>query len=192
MLQREIAEVQLVEDSEKEIVRKILAGGKEEFRHLVLRYQDQVYTLIMRQVKDAECAEELLQDCFVRAFRALASFRFEATLSTWLSGIALNLTNSYLSSKKYKTKRQEESLVSTDIPETDQAAESSVKERRIEEVRQAVMELPVKLREAVVLCGFEGKSYEEASRILKIPIGTVRSRLNQARNVLREKVSRED
>ena len=192
MLQTQIAKVQVAQDSDSEIIRKVLRGEKDEFRHLVLRYQDQIYASIRRQVRDSQCAEELLQDCFVRAFRGLSGFRFHSSFATWLTGIALNLTNSYFSSKRYKMKKREELLGDEEMKSCNSENESMLKEKRVEVLRSAVMELPLKLRETVVLCGFEGKSYEEAASILKIPIGTVRSRLNQARNQLRETISKEE
>jgi len=181
------------EEEEKELIRRIQSGQKDEFRHLVTRYKSLVYSMVMRQVSHTSVAEELTQEVFVKSYLHIKKFRLESKFSTWLTRIALNHTNTYFSSKRFKTERVSESF---DI----QKHEVHVKkdnhdaehEERQEELfgkfKAALAKLKPIFREVLVLCALEGKTYEEVSDILEIPIGTVRSRLNKARLLMRRVV----
>ena len=174
---------------ERAIISKVIAGDKNEFRHLVLRYKDTVFALVMRQVGDRDLAEEITQESFIKAYLNLGQFRFDSRFSTWLVRIALNQTSSYYSSRKFKEKQKTESF---DRERHEMSAGNNEDIKKEEEqhrlFRSALGQLTRKLREAVVLCGLEGRSYEEAATILDIPVGTVRSRLNAARLKLKDAV----
>ncbi len=175
------------EISDKQLVEAVLAGKQEEYRYLVLRYQDQVFAMIMRQVGERDVAEDLAQDTFLRAYRGLKQFRNDAKFSTWLIRIALNVCNSYFSSRRYREKQKtvvmENQLNNTtDTTNSDQGYSAE----QIERLRVAVQKLSPTLQSVLVICGLEKKSYEEAARILEIPVGTVRSRLNRARERLQQ------
>ncbi|MBN8549867.1 MAG: sigma-70 family RNA polymerase sigma factor [Deltaproteobacteria bacterium] len=163
-----------------------MRGNTEEFRHLVSTHKNRIFSMVLRTVGEHAVAEELTQEIFVRAYSSLAKFRFESSFSTWLTCIALNHTNSYFKSKKYKQKvrtvcfeprvHDQSNEMESEI-ETDAAV--------LENFREALQELKPAFREIIVLCSLEGKSYEEVAGILAVPVGTVRSRLNRAREKLR-------
>ncbi len=175
---------------EREIIRRVLAGAKDEFRVLVLAHQSRVFALIMRQVANQAIANELTQEVFLKAYRNLHRFRFEAQFSTWLIRIALNVCTTYFSSKRFKQAKSTMSFEEIEIPsESESYGVGAVIDREtLKRVRSALLTLSPKLRETIILCGFEERTYEEAAQILEIPVGTVRSRLNKARNLLRKKV----
>lgn len=180
----------MVESSDEEIVRAVIRGDRDLFRHLVLKYQNRVYSLIRRQVASHELAEELSQEVFLKAFKSLKQFRFDSKFSTWLTRIALNQTFSYFQSRRYKEARRTEDF-EMDKHET-QSSETPASEierrKRLSIFRHAVAELKPIFRDVVTLCGLDGRSYEEVAEILKVPVGTVRSRLNKARLLLKESI----
>lgn len=174
--------------SERDIIERVLRGSRDEFRHLMRLHQDKVYALILRQVGDPQVAQELAQDTFVKAYQKLSSFRFESEFSTWLIRIALNHSNSYFSSKKFK---QGQRTVSLDMERYEQPAieeenDEQYDKEAVERLRRAIGKLKPNFREVLVLCALEKKSYQEAATVLGIAVGTVRSRLNRARNQLQE------
>ena len=164
---------------EREVINLVLKGQKDEYRHLVRTYQGRIYGMVRRQTKDAEIARDIAQDVFMRAYRALPSFRFESTFSTWLTRIALNATNSYFKSRQYNQMRKTEDIAPH--AEVIKAQDCDSGSHQIGKLQSAIQQLKPIYRDVITLCGVEGKSYDEAARILQIPIGTVRSRLNKAR-----------
>ena len=178
------------EEDEEVLIRRVLAGEKNEFRHLVARYQSQVYAMMLRQVGEPQLAEELTQDAFLRAYRYLHSFRFESKFSTWIIRIALNRSRSYFSSKQFKNKQRLTALDMKDlenrsVEETEDSEETFSREA-IDRLRSAIQLLKPKFREVLVLCALEKKSYEETAEVLGVKVGTVRSRLFRARQQLRD------
>lgn len=169
------------------LIKRVLAGDRDRFRDLVEIYQNTIFALVMRQVGKRDVAEDLTQEVFVKAYKALSKFRSEAKFSTWLTRIALNHTNTYFCSKRYREQQRTQSF---DPALHDSAAhdrsEHSEEEKRLELFREALAKLKPHLREVLVMCGLEGKSYQETAEILEIPIGTVRSRLNTARLKLKD------
>jgi len=171
-----------------EIVRAVVAGDRDLFKHLVSRHKNGVYALLMRQIGNHAVAEELAQEVFVRAFRALPSFRGDASFRTWITKIAMNAANSYFQSKGFKQERVTEALdpVKHDRPSSE-GTEGNVK---LSFFRSALAALSPKLRDALVLVGLEGRKYEDAATILDVPVGTIRSRVNKARLLLKQDVER--
>ncbi len=178
--------------SDGEVVRQVLAGKRELFQVLVSRYKGQVFSMILRQVGDHAVADDLAQETFVKAYLNLKSFRYEAKLSTWLVRIALNTTNSYFSSRRFKESQRTKVLTDLTPAGTSQSPEQlAERQSALELFRSAIAGLKPKFREVIVLCGLEGKSYEEAALVLGVPIGTVRSRLNTARLTLKNELDPE-
>lgn len=178
----------LIDDpSEQHTIDAVLNGDRDEFRILVERYKNIVYGMIMKQVSDVTLASELSQDVFVRAYNNLRTYRAESKFSTWIIQIALNVTNSYFTSRRYKQSLLNESFDQSvhDVPVKDSDSAQN-RELMLQKLRYGVGKLTPKLREVMVLCGLEGRSYEEAASILSIPVGTVRSRLNAARLSLKQ------
>ena len=185
----------ITKESESLLIRRIVSGEKEEFRVLVGEYKDRIFAMVMRQTGNRTLAEEITQESFVKAYINLKKFRFDSQFGTWLTRIALNETNNYFASKRFKETKNSESY-SNEIHEKqlghsedeDQRAELEKRERSLVEFRKALATLKPKFRDVITLCSLEGRSYEEAASVLSIPIGTVRSRLNKARLLLKDAI----
>jgi len=185
----ELVELVPQTETEAELIRRILEGAKDDYRELVLAHQSFVFALIMRQIGNQAIANELTQETFLKAYTNLNRFRFEAQFSTWITRIALNVCNSYFSSKKFKQQKNTISIEDSTFEDSAPAEDAKVFDCETRErLKTSLAALSPKLKDAIVLCGFEERSYAEAASILQIPVGTVRSRLNKARNILRKKV----
>lgn len=183
----------VVPEDEKELIVAAQRGDNRAFASLMKEHQKLIYAMIYRQVGDADVAEELAQESFIKAYRGLKRFRGDCKVSSWLVRIALNQTNSYFRSRRYKQYVRNEQLDAARAIPTDQSGEQELLQRqRLEQFRRAIASLKPHYREVLVLCGLEGKSYDEAASIMDIPVGTVRSRLNKARLLAREALTREE
>ena len=186
-INEQVPQPQGSDPEEQEIIARVLAGEREEFRHLVRRYQDMVFALVMRQVGQRTTAEELTQEVFIRAFRSLHTFREEAKFSTWLIRIAINHTNSFFVSKRFKQSQKTEEFNPAVHDMTTSSPESELeRKQRAQTLQKALAGLKPNFRDVITLCGLEGKSYDEAAEVLGIPVGTVRSRLNKARLLVKQ------
>lgn len=176
------------QDQEFEVIRKVIAGAKNEFRHLVAANQSYVYSLVLKQVANPAVAEELTQEIFIRAYRGLPGFRFQSRFATWVTRIALNQSKTYFRSRRFKERQVEDSYdqQAHEVSKSEPTEDSVVTAQSLERLQQALQLLPQHHREVLVLCALEQKSYEEAAQILGVRVGTVRSRLNRARHQLRE------
>jgi RNA polymerase sigma-70 factor (ECF subfamily) len=163
------------------------------YNGLVLRYQRQVYNLAYRMLGNAEDAGDLVQETFLRAFGALASFRQDASFLTWLYKIASNLCIDQLRSRKAK------GALSLDVeleegrePAADNRItgpeESAVREAVQEVVHRAILNLPERYRVVVVMRHLQDMSVDEIARALNLPTGTVKTHLFRAREMLRERL----
>jgi len=187
-------------EEEKGIITRVLAGERDEFRILVRTNQDRVHSIILRQVGNYHVAEELAQETFIRAYKSLKTFQFNSSFSTWITRIAINQCSNYFSSRRYKEYRKSEAFEAVhEKCAADGMDRDLERTQRLLLFQRALAALNPKLREVIVLCTLNEKSYEEVSRLLKIPIGTVRSRLNTARlqlktemNELQEKRVKQD
>jgi RNA polymerase sigma-70 factor, ECF subfamily len=173
--------------SEREIIESVVSGNRDNYRFLVELHQHKVYAMIRRQVGDHHIACELTQESLVKAYVNLPSFRFQSAFSTWLIRIALNVTNTYFRSRRFKEGQKTMPLENT---EENGAAQSEpepyVTEKDLSKLRQAIAQLKPIYRDVVVLCCLERKTYDEAASILQIPGGTVRSRMNKAFQMLKQ------
>ncbi len=179
------------DSSDESLVSQAQQGSDDAFRELVSRHKNYVFAVIGRQLNNREVAEELAQDTFVRAYRALSKFRGDSSFRTWLTRIALNTTRSYFSSRRAVMEQANVPLEDEHIKEVGQSDHDPVIAKELVALfRGCFRKLKSDLREVVSLCGFEEQSYEEVALSLAIPVGTVRSRLNRARLMLKECVKR--
>ena len=185
-------------DSDAMLVERTVAGDQKAFELLVIKYQRRIQRLIGRMVRDVDLVEDIAQETFIRAYRALAQFRGEAQFYTWLYRIAVNTAkkalmdlkrnptvseNSFRSGDDDETSPQEHELTSSETPDAVLAS------KEIAEIINAAMDaLPEELRQAITLREIEGLSYEEISEAMGCPIGTVRSRIFRAREAISGKV----
>lgn len=169
---------------------RLRAGDARAFEELVIAYQHRVFGIALRMLGDAAEAEEVAQEAFLRAHRALAEFRGDAKLSTWLYAIVSRLCLTRLGSGERRMVRQgEEALLRLrhEAGEPDVALEQSELEAAL---HRAIAELSEERRIVVILRDLEGLSYEEIAGILDLELGTVRSRLHRARMDLKDKLER--
>ena len=178
------------------LVRRVQAGNTEAFEELVRRYERKVYNITYRLMGNEQDASEALQDAFMRAFRFIGKFQFKSSFFTWLYRIATNVSLSKL------RKREKIDTVSIDqpvneagdlpfeIPDLKYGPEKLMKQRELRAaIQKAVEELPEDYRSVVVLRDLEGLSNEEVSKVLKLSVAAVKSRLHRGRLVLREKLA---
>lgn len=186
-------------DSDLLLVERTVAGDARAFELLVIKYQRRIQRLIGRMVRDSDLVEDIAQETFIRAYRALHQFRGDAQFYTWLYRIAVNTAKKFLLDLKRNPVISESSLKSADEedetsragnePTTDETPESVLAAREIAAVVNAAMEaLPEDLRQAVTLREIEGLTYEEIAQVMDCPIGTVRSRIFRAREAISAKV----
>lgn len=174
-----------------ELVRRVQQGESAAFDLLVRRYQHRVVALVSRYVGDWSEAQDVAQDAFIRAYRAIGSFRGDAQFYTWLHRIAINTAKNHLQAMKRRPPNAD-----IDVGDADhfdaalQMRDTDTPERELlrNEVEQAVMRsvnaLPRELRLAITLREVDGLSYDEIAQRLDCPIGTVRSRIFRAREAI--------
>ncbi|MGB6130632.1 MAG: sigma-70 family RNA polymerase sigma factor [Acidobacteriaceae bacterium] len=174
-------------DEDRALVARVLAGETAAFEGLVRRWQTPLVNLAWRFCRDRGRAEELAQEAFLRAFRNLAQWRGEAAFSTWLFALAANLCRTEL----HRIPATMLSLDEIAEPAEDRDPVAALDSGRQEEsIRRAVLALPPKYRDAVILYYFHDQDVPSAARTLGVPEGTVKARLFRGRDLLRSKFSR--
>src|SRR5207245_11566558 len=171
------------------LVDRLRAGDPRAFEELVIAYQHRVFGVALRMLGNRAEAEEIAQEVFLRAYRAIGAFRGEARLGTWLYGIASRLCLNRLASPDRRLARGDEALADVAAPTPD-AASAAERAELDAALRAAIAGLPEERRLVLVLRDVEGLSYEEIAETLAIDPGTVRSRLHRARLQLEEKLER--
>lgn len=177
------------------LVERVQQGDRRAFDLLVRKYQHKVVALISRYVHDWTECEDIAQEAFVRAWRALGSFRGESAFYTWLYKIAVNTAKNHLVAMGRRPPTGDiDAEDAVYVPGASRMHESATPERELmrEQVEQTVFStvqaLPEELRVAITLREVDGKSYEEIAVAMDCPIGTVRSRIFRAREAIDEKL----
>src|ERR1700741_2750188 len=177
--------------SDLSLVRRVQRGDKGAFDALVLKYQHKLVKLVMRYVRNPAEAEDIAQEAFIKAYRALPQFRGDSAFYTWLYRIAINTAKNAVVSRdrspiEYNIDRNREE--SYEIQGRMKASETPEPLVLTDEIRSivnaAIDALPEDLRTAIVLRELEGLSYEEISAAMDCPVGTVRSRIFRAREAI--------
>jgi len=176
------------------LVREALKGKERGFQKLLEKYRGPVYSLILRMVRNEEDAEDLAHEAFLRAFRSLFQFNPEYSFKSWILKIATNHAIDFLRRKdppllSLEDLPQEGSFIAveTKTPET----ELGEKERE-ELLEEAIASLPLSLRMPLLLRHREGLTYEEIQEILNLPLGTVKTRIHRAREMLGKRLRGKD
>jgi len=181
-------------DTDQQLVQRAQRGDLRAFDLLVLKYQGRIAALVSRYLNDPGEVEDVTQEAFIKAYRALEKFRGDSAFYTWLYRIASNAAKNHLVAKG---RRPGADVTIEDAEGFEQAAlisESSTPEAELmsEELAQVVTEaldaLPEELRAALSLREFEGLSYDDIAAVLECPVGTVRSRIFRAREAIDERV----
>jgi len=175
------------------LVRRCLRGDADSYDVLVRRYQRQVYSLLYRMLGNADDADDLVQDTFVRAYNALHSFRQDASFLTWLYKIASNLSIDLLRTRKSKgTASLDEEIEcgrEPATPERESSPETAAVRGSVSEVvHHEIMNLPERYRRVVLLRHVSDMTIEEIACRLELPTGTVKTHLFRAREMLRDRL----
>jgi len=183
-------------DIDRELVARAQRGDKRAFELLVEKYQRKLVRLLSRLIRDPVEVEDVAQEAFIKAYRALPSFRGDSAFYTWLYRIGVNTAKNYLMAmgRRAPTSTELEAEEAEGYDEGEQlrdinTPESVTLSREIAAtVNAAIDALPEELRTAIQLRELEGMSYEEIARVMDCPIGTVRSRIFRAREAIAEKL----
>ena len=173
-----------------ELVKRVQRGEKSAFDLLVLKYQHRIGAVIGRFVPDHAEAQDIAQESFMRAYRALQNFRGDAQFYTWLYRIAVNTAKNHLVAMKRRPPTSDvevedaEHFTGARMQDNDTPEHELLREEIAREVSQTVAALPEELRQAITLREVEGLSYEEIAETMECPIGSVRSRIFRAREAI--------
>lgn len=173
------------------IIEKVLDGDVQSFEMLILKHQSKLFATVLNVVKNRELAEDITQEAYLKGFDKLDTLKNRDQFYPWLKRIALNLAlNHFERAKRVMDVESEEDETSffERIPDGESPEELLVKEELKRYVRMYVDSLPDKLRVVVVLREIEDMSYEEIAEMTNIPIGTVRSRLFNARQIIKDRL----
>ena len=177
---------------DQQLVERAQRGDKRAFELLVLKYQRKLGRLLSRFVRDPAEVEDVTQEAFIKAYRALPSFRGESAFYTWLYRIAINTAKNYLVAigRRAPTSTGFDHEEAENFEDADQLRDANTPESEMEgkeiaaTVNRAMDALPKDLRTAITLREIEGLSYEEIASVMNCPVGTVRSRIFRARDAI--------
>ncbi|MFN3322855.1 MAG: RNA polymerase sigma factor [Bryobacteraceae bacterium] len=165
---------------------RVLAGDTSAFEGIVERWQHRLVNLAWRYSRDHATAEDMAQEVFLKVFRSLGSFRGQSAFSTWITAIALNTYRS-----RVRTLGQPHISLESAPAESAAGALEEIQEReRSEMVQRAVLALPERYRDAIILFYFEEKNLAETACILDVSEGTLKARLHRGRELLRQRCSK--
>jgi len=181
---------------DQQLVERVQNGDKQAFDLLVVKYQRKLTRLLSQFIRDPAEVEDVTQEAFVKAYRALPSFRGDSAFYTWLYRIGINTAKNYLVSQGRKVSTQQgidtedaENFEEGSVLREMHTPESELMSKQIAQtVNQTLERLPDELRTAIVLREIEGLSYDEIATIMDCPIGTVRSRIFRAREAISEEL----
>lgn len=190
---------QAADNSDALLVARTVAGDQAAFELLVIKYQRRVERLIGRMVRDVDLVEDIAQETFLRAYRALHQFRGDSQFYTWLYRIAVNTAKKFLLDLKRDpaitqtamqfSDEEDETFQARNEPSTDETPESLLAAKEIAlAVNEALAALPEDLKQAITLREMDGMSYEDIAELMNCPMGTVRSRIFRAREAVSAKV----
>ena len=179
------------QESDKKLVERVQKGEKGAFDLLVLKYQHKIVKLVMRYVRDPDLALDIAQEAFIKAYRALPSFRGDSAFYTWMYRIAVNTAKNHLAAQRRRPMDVELDMQDPEqydlhakLKETDTPEGIAQSDELKEIVVRAIAALPEDLRTAIILCELEGMSYQEIAETMDSPVGTVRSRIFRARDAI--------
>jgi RNA polymerase sigma-70 factor, ECF subfamily len=182
--------------TDHQLVDRVFTGDKKAFDLLVLKYQHRVLSLIGRFIRDPHEVEDVCQEAFIKAYRALSNFRGESAFYTWLYRIAINTAKNHMVAKGRRPPATDMDIDEVEFLESQTLALTDIEspERQLardqlkQVIDKAIEELPEDLRTAFTLREFGGLSYEEITEIMGCPVGTVRSRIFRAREAIDNKI----
>ena len=184
------------EELDENLVVRVQQGDKSAYDLLVVKYQHKIIQLVNRYVKDPSEAQDVAQEAFLKAYRALGNFRGESAFYTWLYRIAINTAKNYLMSRSRRSvdtqvdlQDAEEIEKAPQLQGIDTPESHLLNEEIVDTIKSAIAKLPEEMRIAIMLREFEGMSYEEIAEAMDCPVGTVRSRIFRAREAIDNKLN---
>ena len=186
-----MTEVELSQQMDRELVQRVQDGDSAAFDLLVRKYQHRIVALIGRYVADWSECQDVAQEAFLRAYRAIGSFRGDAQFYTWLHRIAVNTAKNHLVASNRRPPTGDIDVADAEqfdsgirLRDNDTPERELMRQQMEQTVMRAVQALPEELRVAITLREVEGMSYEEIAEKMDCPIGTVRSRIFRAREAI--------
>jgi len=181
--------------TDEQLVGRVQKGDKRAFDLLVLKHQHKVSAIVSRYINDTDEANDVVQESFIKAYRALPNFRGESAFYTWLYRIAVNTAKNYLVARNRRPPAYDIDVddaeaygLSDHLRDIDSPEALLFRDELQAVVDEAMAGLPEDLRAALTLREFDGLSYEEIAEVMDCPVGTVRSRIFRAREAVDEKV----
>jgi len=178
-------------ETDQQLVSRVQGGDSRAFDMLVLKYQHKIFGLISRYIRDADEVQDVAQEAFIKAYKALPNFRGDSAFYTWLYRIAINTAKNYLVSRSRRPPGKDVEVDDAEYFESGgglreiETPENALFGAELKAVvERAIDELPEDLRTAITLREFEGLSYEDIADIMNCPVGTVRSRIFRAREAI--------
>jgi len=182
--------------TEMALIRRVQQGDGVAFDRLVELYSTRVYNLAYRMIGNAEDAQDAAQEAFLRIYDALPKFRGDASFSTWMHRIVINVCHDEMTRRRRRpptltelaTEDGDGGTLAEQATTGETAEDAVLRQERQQALHHAITTLPPPFREVLVLYDLQGFSYDEIAEMLRVNMGTVKSRLNRARNLLREKI----
>lgn len=185
----------MTKTTDAELVERVQRGDKRAFDILVIKYQSKILSIISRFISDHAEINDVAQDAFIKAYRALPNFRGESAFYTWLYRIAINTAKNYLTAKGRRppasdidSQDAESYGVGVALRENASPERLMMRDQLKQVIFDTINELPEDLRTAITLREIDGLSYEEIAESMDCPVGTVRSRIFRAREAIDEKI----
>ena len=185
----------MAKDTDKELVRRVKKGDRDAFDLLFSRYQHKILNLVSRYLRDPQDVEDVAQEAFIKAFRALPRFRGESAFYTWLYRIAINTAKNHLVARSRRPPGTDVDVDDAEyfdgndaLRESESPEAALARDQLSSEIDLAIAELPDDLRSAVTLREFDGLTYEQIAEIMDCPVGTVRSRIFRARESIDKRI----
>lgn len=185
-------------ETDQQLVARVQKGDSRAFDVLVLKYQHKIFGLISRYIHDADEVQDVAQEAFIKAYRALPRFRGDSAFYTWLYRIAINTAKNHLVARSRRPPGSDVEIDDAEyfegggaLREIETPESALFGEELKQVVDRAIAELPDDLRTAVTLREFDGLSYEDIAEVMDCPVGTVRSRIFRAREAIDRQVKQQ-
>lgn len=186
---------QSAHETDQQLVKRVQQGDKRAFDLLVIKYQHKIISIVGRYVRDSAEVHDVVQEAFIKAYRALANFRGDSAFYTWLYRIAINTAKNHLVARGRRPPVNDVDVEEAEfyggsqaLKDIDTPENNYFRDELQAVVNQAIKDLPEDLRTAVTLREMEGLSYEEIADVMSCPVGTVRSRIFRAREAIDKRI----